>query len=243
MYGTGFHMVVVPELPHQDPMDPVRYVVETRSADAIILNRITPDDPRVSYLLEKGFPFATHGRAKISDRHPYFDYDNATFAALAVRLMGDRSRRNCLLIAPPQDQSYAYDLVRGARDTGRDIGIALTVADITSDDPVDEIARHVEIAFERDPSLDSVIAASPHAAIAAVGVVGRAGHTIGKTMDICAKETIGILEMLKDSVLTIHEDIDRAGSFLARAAIASVKRPQDPPMQALDKPLSPTPRR
>ena len=70
---TPFHMVVTPFFPDQDPMDPVRYIVETGSADAVIMNQIQPQDPRVAYLMERNFPFATHGRTDWSDRHPYYD--------------------------------------------------------------------------------------------------------------------------------------------------------------------------
>ena len=31
--GTAYHMVVMPFFPDQDPLDPVRYIVETESAD------------------------------------------------------------------------------------------------------------------------------------------------------------------------------------------------------------------
>ena len=64
--NTPFHLIVTPFFPDQDPMDPVRYIVETGSADAVIFNQVRPQDPRVAYLMEKGFPFATHGRSGIS---------------------------------------------------------------------------------------------------------------------------------------------------------------------------------
>jgi LacI family transcriptional regulator len=35
-------MVVMPFFPDQDPMDPIRYVVETESADGMILNQTKP---------------------------------------------------------------------------------------------------------------------------------------------------------------------------------------------------------
>ena len=57
-------------------MEPVRYVVETGSADGIIISRTQPDDPRVRYMLERGFPFATHGRTEMGIDHPFHDFDN-----------------------------------------------------------------------------------------------------------------------------------------------------------------------
>ena len=83
--NTPYHMIVTPYFPDQDPMDPVRYVTETRSADGLILNQTQPEDPRVAHLMNIGFPFATHGRTNWADRHAYFDFHNGTFGEISVR--------------------------------------------------------------------------------------------------------------------------------------------------------------
>ncbi len=104
--GTPYHLVVIPEIPGQSLLDPVRYVVETRSADAVIFNRIQPQDPRVAYLREKGFPFVTHGRSDWHADHAWFDYDNDGFGRRAVAHLARRGWRNLLLIAPPATETY-----------------------------------------------------------------------------------------------------------------------------------------
>ena len=62
----------------------MRYVVETGSADGIIISRTEPDDKRVRYMIERGFPFATHGRTNMGMAHPFHDFDNYAFASEAV---------------------------------------------------------------------------------------------------------------------------------------------------------------
>ncbi|MDP5359382.1 MAG: LacI family DNA-binding transcriptional regulator, partial [Paracoccaceae bacterium] len=114
---TPFHLIVTPFFPDQDPMEPVRYIVETGSADAIIMNQIKPEDPRVAYLMERNFPFATHGRTNWSDRHPYYDYDNKAFGSLAIKQLAARGRKNIFVIAPPQTQSYALHMIAGVTET------------------------------------------------------------------------------------------------------------------------------
>ncbi len=46
--GTAYHLVVMPYFPDEDPMTPIRYIVETESADGLIINQTTADDPRVT---------------------------------------------------------------------------------------------------------------------------------------------------------------------------------------------------
>ena len=117
--GTSYHMILMPFFPSEDPMTPIRYIVETGSADGIIINQTTPEDPRVRYMHDRGVPFATHGRTDMGVDHPYFDFDNEAFARLMVREMAARGRRRLLLVAPPKGQSYARHMMQGFRRRGR----------------------------------------------------------------------------------------------------------------------------
>ena len=78
--GSPYHLIVTPYSRSNDPLDPVRYIVETGSADGIIFSRTEPQDARVRYLHERGFPFATHGRTEMGIDHPFFDFDNRAYA-------------------------------------------------------------------------------------------------------------------------------------------------------------------
>jgi len=69
--GTPYHLVVTPYRLGSDPLDPVRHVVETGSADGIIFSRTEPQDTRARYLHKRGFPFATHGRTELDFEHPF----------------------------------------------------------------------------------------------------------------------------------------------------------------------------
>jgi len=90
--GTSYHLVVTPFFPDQDPMDPIRYIVETESADGIILNQTKEDDPRIRYMHDHGFPFAAHGRTSMGIDHPFFDFDNEAYGRLGARVMAERGR-------------------------------------------------------------------------------------------------------------------------------------------------------
>ena len=90
--GSPYHLIVTPYSKRSDPLDPVRYIVETASADGIIFSRTEPMDARVRYLSERGFPFATHGRTEMGIEHPFFDFDNGRYAEIAVERLARRGR-------------------------------------------------------------------------------------------------------------------------------------------------------
>ncbi len=234
---TNYHLVVTPDFPDDDPMKPIRYIVEAGMADAIIINRIQPDDPRVRYMMERGFPFVTHGRSKWSDRHPYFDYDNRAFGRVAVEALAARGRRNIVLIAPPRDQNYAVEMIDGATAAAATAGAELAIADqITSDSDRRSVESWVSNRLRAGQAFDGLISASANATMAAIVGLEATGRRVGDDCDVFSKETVPFLTMFRPGILCAAEDVSRAGSFLARAALQAIQHPDEPPMQGLDAP-------
>jgi len=235
--GTGFHLVMTPETPDQDPLSAVRYVVETRSADAIIINRIQPKDPRVAYLREQNFPFVTHGRTIWAREHAYYDYDNEAFGRLAVQFLAEKERKNILLLAPPVDQNYAQEMIAGAVKGAQSCGVSLIVADnMSSDSSRKVIDAGIADNLVQHPQTDALISASPNATMIAIAALEAKGRLIGAEFDVLSKETVPFLKLFRPGILTIQEDVEKAGLFLAQAALREVERKDGPPMQQMDIP-------
>lgn len=234
---SNYHLVVTSSFPEDDPLKAVKYIVQNGTADAIILNQIQPEDPRVKYLLEVGFPFVTHGRTVWSENHSYFDYDNEEFGQIAVQQLAQRDRRNLLLIAPPQDQNYGIEIVKGVRNASASLGVNVQVAqDITSDDHRNKIRSAVSSQIAQDATIDAIISASPNATMAAIAGLEDTGQKIGPAFDVFAKETVPILDMFRPGILSIQEDVSKAGRFLAQAALRAAKGDSVTLNQTLDHP-------
>lgn len=232
--GTGYHMIVTPYLSGEDRLDPIRYIVETRSADAIITSQTEPEDRRVAYMMERKFPFATYGRTRWCERHAWFDFDNGTFGEIAARRLLERGRRHLLLVAPPLEQSYAQHIVGGIRKAIAGGGAQLEIlAGATSHDTNAVVRKALSERLVQDPVPDAIIGPSTTSAISAVAVMEFRGLTVGRDIDIFAKESAPFLRLFRREVMTVHEDVIEAGEFLARAAIRAIERPDLPPMQSL----------
>jgi LacI family transcriptional regulator len=235
--GTAYHMVVMPYFPDQDPMDPIRYIVETESADGIILNQTMPDDPRIRYMTERGFPFAAHGRSDMGIDHPYFDFDNEAFGRLAVRALAERGRRRLLLIAPPRSHLYARHMTYGFSDEAALRGIPFEIAErITSDSGGEAVERVVTDRFAAPNPPDGLLVGSTTAAMSAIAGAENTGRVLGRDFDVVAKEAIAVLRRFRRDIIIIREDVGRAGDFLARALVASIEKRPLPERQGLEVP-------
>ena len=235
--GTPYHLNMTPYFPGDDPMKPIRDIVETASADALIINQVEPDDARVDYLMEKRFPFAAHGRSNRAHEHAYFDFDNRAFARLGVERLAAKGRQHILVLAPPLAQNYAIEIVEGSRRAAAELGIEYILAEnVTSDSEIGSISDHIMALATDLPRIDGLLVGSPTATMAAVAGFERAGRVISRDFDVVAKDAIRFLELFRRDIMVVKEDVGTAGEFLARAAIHAARFPDQPPMQFLDSP-------
>ena len=238
MRGTAYHMVVMPFFPDQDPMEPIRYIVETESADGVILNQTKPDDPRVRYMADRGIPFATHGRTSMGIDHPYFDFDNEAFGRLGARALAERGRKRLYLVPPPRSHMYARHMTYGFSDEAALQGLPFEVSEtVTSDSGGEAVETAISARFALPNPPDGLLLGSTTAAMAAIAGVERAGRVLGRDFDVVAKEAIPILRRFRQDILIIREDVGRAGDFLARALVAAIEKRDWADRQGLEVPI------
>ena len=235
--GTAYHLVVMPFFPDQDPMEPIRYIVETESADGIILNQTKDDDPRVRYMHNHGFPFAAHGRTAMGIDHLYFDFDNEAFGRIGARALADRGRKRLYLLAPPRSHMYASHMIHGFSDEAARAGLSFEVSDsVTSDAGGDPIDAAVAARFAEPDPPDGLLLGSTTAAMAAIGAIERSGRVLGRDFDVVGKEAVPMLRRFRQDILIVQEDVGRAGEFLARALVAMIDKRDWPERQGLEVP-------
>ena len=235
--GTAYHLVVMPFFADQDPMDPIRYLVETESADGIILNQTKADDPRIRYLHAHGVPFATHGRSDMGIDHLFYDFDNHAFGQLGARALAGRGRRNLLLVAPPRAQMYANHMIDGFQAQAARDGLRAEVLDgVTSDSGGEAIEAAIALRFGQDQPPDGILVGSTTAAMATVAGAERQGRVLGQHFDLVAKEAIPLLRSFRSAIAIVREDVGRAGEFLARALVAAIDQRTWADRQGLEVP-------
>ena len=236
--GTPYHMVVMPYFPDQDPMEPVRYIVETGSADGIIINQTKPQDERVAYMAAHGFPFAAHGRTDMGIDHTFFDFDNKAFARVGAETLMARGRKKLAIVAPPLGQSYAQHMVDGFREGAAAGGLEIEViGDVTSDSQATHVVRAIAARMARDDRPDGFVCGSTTAAMATISGAETAGFVLGRDFDVVAKEAYGLLHRFRPNVIVVREQVSQAGDFLARALVEQIERRATGVAQFIEQPV------
>jgi LacI family transcriptional regulator, galactose operon repressor len=222
LYGTPYHLVILPQLRDADPMEPVRYFVETAAADGIIFTHTRPLDSRVRYLLDRRFPFITHGRTEFGEPHPFYDFDNERFVAAAVRRLHERGRRRIALLPAPRYLTCAHHMLDGFRRGIAETGVAGTVINgVHLDSETARFRRAAARIAAADPP-DGIICANETGCIALMAGLREAGLTVGRDVDVIAKSITDVLDYLSPPIDSFFEDHTFSGEELARLLLRRI---------------------
>ena len=94
----------------------LRHVVESGRADGVVLLRIGEEDERVGYLLERQFPFVTHGRILDGSKAVnWLDADSEAAFSQAFDLLYDLGHRHFGLVSITERMTFRHLRERGLR--------------------------------------------------------------------------------------------------------------------------------
>lgn len=236
---TPYHLTITPYTKNNNALDAIRHIVETRSADGIILSRTEPKDERVAYLHKQRVPFVTHGRTRMGIEHPYHDFDNEQFTFDAVNRLIAKKRTRIALFGPPDNLMFYKHSMAGYRKALNLHGLKTYPAlGFTIDDSLDSVEILAAKLFSRSSRPDGIISMSGGTTIPLCCGIEQAGLQLGKDLDIVSKQSVNILPRFRPQIETVHEDIQMAGRELARLIIASIHETPATQLQTIAPPLN-----
>ncbi len=234
--GTAYHLVVTP-YSLSDPMAPIRYIVETNSADGVIISRTQQDDPRVRYMVENGIVFATHGRTAMDIEHAYYDHDNEAFAYEALGKLKTKNRKRIALISPPPNLNYYHHTLFGFDRGLKDFGLeGFMLGTVNSDSTIAELrAGGLELAQRQSPP-DGIVCSSSSIALAVIAGMADGGMTIGEDYDLVTKPMTDLIALAQPKILGVEEDFRKAGFELGKMIMARIDGKAARTLQIVDTP-------
>ncbi|WP_215907510.1 LacI family transcriptional regulator [Thalassospira marina] len=226
---TPYHLVVTPQSRSDDPMTPIRYILDTRAADGVIITHIKPEDARVSALINSGLPFVTHGRCDGGQQHAYHDFDNRAFCMMAAERLLARGRKRLAMLSPPSEFTYYRESLSGLATIAKKAGVPFEVLPGVDLDSGSEVLRQAGMALRhQDYVPDGIICGSEICALALIDGITQSGLTVGQDIDVIAKETSDLLNFTRPRIDSLREDLILAGQELARHLIDAIEgRPVD----------------
>ncbi|NTV36663.1 MAG: substrate-binding domain-containing protein, partial [Anaerolineaceae bacterium] len=188
--------------------------IDTGRVDGFILSSIEYNDPRVSFLLEREFPFVGFGRSNDDLVFPYIDVDGGQGLYQAVLHLAQQGRRKIAALAWPEDSRVGNNRMSGYFRGMADAGLVV--------DP-QMIVRgqgNYDFGFQATESLlhlpankqpDALVALNDYMAIGAMAALRKFGLTPGVDMSVTGFDDNPIAQYLQTSLTTVQQPIWEIG--------------------------------
>ncbi|MFN4211636.1 MAG: LacI family transcriptional regulator [Devosia sp.] len=234
--GTRYHLTVIPEFERNLSADTIRYILDNRTADGVIITHTGPRDKRVQMMIDADFPFVSHGRTEFFTPHPYHDFHSEVFATMAVERLASKGCRQAMLVIGDDSTTNYHNIVTAFHRATARAGMGGQVLEGTMGITPAEMRKiGLDLATGAGRP-DGIICDSEMRTIALVGGLQEGGLVLGRDVHLVYKQTSGILPTLFPSLDSIREDVFAAGGELTRLLLKRIEGADIAELQTMAEP-------
>ncbi|MBC7249717.1 MAG: LacI family DNA-binding transcriptional regulator [Anaerolineae bacterium] len=207
-----------PDSPEEE--EAYRRLVDGRRVDGMLVVRTRVDDPRLSFLKQRHFPFVAFGRSHADENSPYLDVDGHHGLYQAVRHLIDLGHRRIAYISAPLNLTFALHRLQGYRDALQEGGLKydeelVHVGYLTEEDGYQ--AAHRLLALDRPPT--AIAVANDLMALGAMRAAHERGLTVGRDVAITGFDDIPLAAHAHPPLTTVRQPIYEIGRRICQMLI------------------------
>ncbi len=207
-----FGLLLQASIDGQGELDIYRKLVGEGQVDGMLLLGTTPDDDRVKFLLEKGFPFVTFGRTAVPGHKIWVDVDGNFGMQLAVDHLFSLGHRRIAWIPTPTDLFCHQDRLTGFQQALQKHGLEdISLYNVPGGfrEVHGQVAMHLLLDLPLPPT--AVITANDYAAFGAMNAIAQRGLLVGKDVSVIGFDDIRMSAHWTPSLTTVKQSMRQVG--------------------------------
>ena len=119
----GLDLIVLFRGSEEDPLVHLQRIVQRRIADSLIVSQITPNDPRLAWMMAEGVEFVAYGRSAGLDGYAFVDNDVEAAAAEVARVFVRDGHRRLAVTIGARPANYEALILQAMRSEASRLGI------------------------------------------------------------------------------------------------------------------------
>ena len=206
----------------ESELEVLRHIVDGNRADAIVLNRTEIDDPRVRFLIERGFPFVTHGRILTEPKgFAWFDTDGETAFADATRRLIALGHRRFGLITVPEPFTFAHVRRRGMEMALAEAGLTLAREHVVTATMLDRTAAIAAAGrlLSRDVPPTAILGITDLQALSVLEVAAQRGIAVPDALSVIGFDDVPVSAYAHPALSTFNQHARESARTLADMVI------------------------
>lgn len=230
---AGYHLLLFPTEPGQDPAESYGQLVETNRVDGFILGTTNYGDPRIEYLLSTGVPFVAFGRSGPDMHFPYVDVDGRAGLRQAVEHLIAQGHQRIALLAWPASSRQGTARRNGYLEAMQQAGLTVDPAwTPEGEHSVEDGYRLTKalLALPADRRPTAVAAVSDLLAIGAMRAAQEVGLQVGPDFGVTGFDDTPGIQHLTPPLTSVRQPVWEAGQRIVEMLVALLQG-QEPESQ------------
>ena len=215
----------------QSELDVIQNIIDTGRADGLIIARTECDDLRVRFLIDQGFPFVSHGRAK-HEKRPYawYDSDGERAFEMATELLIELGHRCFAYLGIEEPLGFA-----GYRRTGLEKALAKAGLDLPESHRItarrgdrDDVLVACHRVIDLDPRPTAVLAVVDELALRLLDVASERGIAVPEELSVIGFDNLPVSAYAKPGLSTFNHEPGLSGARVAEMLASQIETPDGP---------------
>jgi DNA-binding LacI/PurR family transcriptional regulator len=230
--AAGYHLLPFPFREGENLVDAYRELIDTGRVDGFVLSSINYDDPRITFLFERQFPFVAFGRSNPELDFPYVDIDGADGLCQAMEHLIAGGHQRIAAIAWPEASRVGNDRLRGYVESMQEHGLDVRSEWIergegTFEFGLEAAARLLKLPAPQRPT--AIVALNDTQAIGALHAARHQGLEVGRDVAVIGFDDAPMSQYLLPPLTTVRQPIREAGRKCVEILVSLMKgdQPQD----------------
>jgi len=224
--AAGYHLLPFPFREGEALLDAYRELIDTGRVDGFVLSSVNYNDPRITFLLERNFPFVAFGRSDPELDFPCVDIDSADGLCQAVQYLISRGHQRIAAIAWPENSRVGNERMQGYFDSMQAAGLDLRSEWIERGEGTFEFGREAAARLLALPASDrptAIVTLNDTQAIGALSAARNHGLETGRDLAIIGFDDAPMSQYLFPALTTVRQPIHEAGRKCVELLIAMIK--------------------
>lgn len=218
--GQGYDLQVVMAREFEKELEVIRRAVERNRCDALIFARTRPEDERIDWLEERGFPFITIGQTR-RNSHSFVDRNQQKVGRESVRRLAALGHKRIGHLTAPQRYTYTQHSIAGFRQglemSSLGFDPALEIECFLSRRTGEEVVTEL---FTGGNAPTALVCGNDLIAISAMEGLKRLGIRPGVDVALIGCDDMPIAAYVRPALTSFSQDLGAIGLRLGRMMLA-----------------------
>jgi DNA-binding LacI/PurR family transcriptional regulator len=224
--AAGYHLLPFPFREGDGLVDAYRELIDTGRVDGFVLSSVNYDDPRITFLLERKFPFVAFGRSNPELDFPYVDVDGFDGFCQVMQYLISRGHQRIAVVAWPENSRVGNERVRGYFECMHAAGLKICSEWIERGEGTFEFGREAASRLLRLPAPDrptAIVTLNDTQAIGVLHAAREEGLEVGTEIAIIGFDDAPMSKYLFPSLTTVRQPIHEAGRKCVEMLVSLMK--------------------